>query len=295
MLLPQATEYRQGLYSSGMKAKLFIRFLAGTVLLALLNFQIVYSENHTERIPDDARPETKDYYAYCMSHRDYGIDIYELNEHTFVSDLDENEFQVEVKPSCNFSRRLNDTDIHGVVIHYTNGSSRSAYSWWQNQYPGTSAHYIINRDGSVIQSVPEIYSAFHIGCYWSDELCGNCPDKLCGNKGYFFDPEETTIAIELENAGPVFPKDDWYTDIFHNPIPKDSEIYIYDGIDPLYHASRYYEAFSKIQLMVLEELIADLEQRYGELIILGHSDIQQASVDPGPAFPETKFFTGRSK
>ena len=276
-----------------MKAKFFIRFLAGTVLMVLFNFHIVCSENHTERIPDDARPETKDYYTYCMSHRDYGINIYELNEHTFVSDLDEKEFHVEVKPSCNFSRRLNDTDIRGVVIHYTNGSSQSACSWWQNQYPGTSAHYIINRDGSIIQSVPEIYSAFHIGCYWSNELCGNCPDKLCGNKGYFFDPEETTIAIELENAGPVFPADGWYTDIFHNPIPKDSEIYIYDGNEPLYHASQYYEAFSEIQLTVLEKLLADLEQRYGELVILGHSDIQQASVDPGPAFPRTKFFTGR--
>ena len=36
-----------------------------------------------------------------------------------------------------------------------------------------------------------------------------------------------------------------------------------------------------------------LEQRYGELVILGHSDIQQASVDPGPAFPRAKFFTVR--
>ena len=54
-----------------------------------------------------------------------------------------------------------------------------------------------------------------------------------------------------------------------------------------------YEAFSEIQLTVLEKLLADLEQRYGELVILGHSDIQQASVDPGPAFPRAKFFTGR--
>ena len=288
-------EYTPGLYSSGMKAKFFIRFLTETVLLILFNFQIVCSEDKPERIPDDVRPKTRDYYTYCMSHRDYGIDIYELNEHAFISDLDVNEFQVEVKPSCNFSRRLNDKDIRGVVIHYTNGSSQSAYSWWQNQYPGTSAHYIINRDGSIIQAIPEIYAAYHIGCYWSDEFCGNCPDIICSNKGYFFDPEETTIAIELENAGPVFPADGWYTDIFHNTIPKDSEIYIYDGTDPLYHASRYYEAFSEIQLTVLEKLIADLEQRYGELVILGHSDIQQASVDPGPAFPETKFFTGRTK
>ncbi|MBQ6342580.1 MAG: N-acetylmuramoyl-L-alanine amidase [Anaerolineaceae bacterium] len=274
-----------------MKAKFFTRFLAGTVFLVIFNIQIVYSYEHPERIPDDVRPKTKDYYTYCMSHRDYGIDIYELNEHIFVSDLDENEYQVEVKPSCNFSRRLNDTDIRGVVIHYTNGSSQSAYSWWQNQYPGTFAHYIINRDGSIIQSVPEIYAAHHIGCYWSDEFCRNCPDKLCSNKGYFYDPEETTIAIELENAGPVFSEDDWYTDIFHNSIPGDAEIFIYEGSDPIYQASRYYESFSEIQLAVLGKLLSDLEHRYGNLIILGHSDIHRISVDPGPAFPKTKFFS----
>ncbi len=277
-----------------MKAKFFIRFLVSTVFLILFNFQIVHSDDYTERIADDLRPGTRDYYTYCMSHRDYGIDIYELNENTFVSDLDGNEFQVDVKPSCNFSRRLNDTDIRGVVIHYTNGSSQSAYSWWQNQYPGTSAHYIINRDGSIIQSIPEIYAAYHIGCYWSDDLCGNCPDRLCSNKGYFYDPEETTIAIELENAGPVFPDAGWYADIFHNPIPRDSVIFVYDGSDPLYHASIYYEAFSEKQLEVLEKLLSNLESRYGDLIILGHSDIQQVSVDPGPAFPRTKFFTDRS-
>ena len=96
-----------------MKANFIIRFLVGTVFLVLFNFQMVCSDDHTGRIPDDVRLETRDYYTYCISHREYGIDIYELNENTFVSDLDTNEFQVEVKPSCNFSRRLNDTDTSG--------------------------------------------------------------------------------------------------------------------------------------------------------------------------------------
>ena len=90
----------------------------------------------------------------------------------------------------------------------------------------------------------------------------------------------------------MFPEDDWYTDIFHNPIPENADIFLYDGSDPLYHASRYYEAFSEMQLITLEKLLADLEQRYGNLIVLGHSDIHQVSVDPGPAFPWTKFFRG---
>ena len=89
----------------------------------------------------------------------------------------------------------------------------------------------------------------------------------------------------------MFPEDGWYTDIFHNPIPEDADIFLYDVGDPLYHASQYYEAFSEIQLTVLEKLLLDLEQRYGNLIVLGHSDIHQVSVDPGPAFPGAKFFT----
>ena len=49
--------------------------------------------------------------------------------------------------------------------------------------------------------------------------------------------------------------------------------------------------FPEEQLDSLEKLISLLEERYGPLIVLGHSDIQQISVDPGPAFPRTKFFT----
>ena len=274
-----------------MKTKFFLRAFLETAAVLSVVFSTAAADSRISRIPDDRRLSTKDYYTYCMSHRDYLIDISELNENSFISDLEGSGLTYEVRPSCNFSRRLDESDIRGIVIHYTNGSSQGALSWWQTRYPGTSAHYIINRDGSIIQSVPEIYAAFHLGCYWSDEYCSSCPDELCDNHGYFYDPAETTIAIELENAGPLFISDGSYTDIFKTPVPDNSEVFIYEGEDPLYHASRYYEAFSQEQLDSLEKLIAILEGRYGPLIILGHSDIQQISVDPGPAFPRTKFFT----
>ncbi len=256
-----------------------------------LGSRSVLADTQSGWIPDDRRPATRDYYVYCMSHREYRIDIAELNANAFVSDLEGGGLSAEVIPSCNFSKRINEEDIRGIVIHYTNGSAEGAYSWWQNRFPGTSAHYIIRRNGTIIQSVPESYAAFHLGCYWSDEFCGNCPDTLCDNHGYFYDPEETTIAIELENAGPVFKSGGWYTDIFKSPVPENSGIFFYEDGDPLYHASAYYEAFPEEQLASLEKLIASLEERYGPLIVLGHSDIQQVSVDPGPAFPRTKFFT----
>ena len=268
-----------------------MRILLEAAAVIFLGSRPVFSDAPAGRIPDDRRPETKDYYVYCMAHREYQIDVPELNANAFVSDLEGSGLSVEVIPSCNFSRRINENDIRGIVIHYTNGSAEGAYSWWQNRYPGTSAHYLIRRDGSIIQAVPEIYAAFHLGCYWSEEFCGNCPDALCGNHGYFYDPAETTIAVELENAGPLFISDGSYTDIFRTPVPHNSEVFIYEGDDPLYHASRYYENFPEEQLASLEKLIAVLEERYGPLIILGHSDIQQISVDPGPAFPRIKFFT----
>ncbi len=274
-----------------MKAKFFLRVLLVIAAVLSIRFSTVTADSRISRIPDDRRCSTKDYYTYCMSHRDYQIDIPELNANSFVSDLEGSNLRYEVRPSCNFSRRLDENDIRGIVIHYTNGSSEGALSWWQTRYPGTSAHYLISRDGSIIQAVPEIYAAFHLGCYWSEEFCRNCPDELCDNHGYFYDPAETTIAIELENAGPLFGSDGTYTDIFKTPVPDSSEVFFYEGDDPLYHASRYYETFPEEQLNSLEKLISLLEERYGPLIILGHSDIQQISVDPGPAFPRTNFFT----
>ena len=279
------------MYSSCVKTKFFLRALLETAAVLSVGFSTAAADSQFNRIPDDRRLSTKDYYTYCMSHRDYQIDVSELNANSFVSDLEGSDMPYEVRPSCNFSRRLDESDIRGIVIHYTNGSSEGALSWWQSTYPGTSAHYIINRDGSIIQAVPEIYAAFHLGCYWSDEFCRNCPDELCDNHGYFYDPAETTIAIELENAGPLFRSNGRYTDIFKTPVPDSSEVFFYGGEDPLYHASRYYETFPEEQLDTLEKLIAILEERYGPLIILGHSDIQQISVDPGPAFPRTKFFS----
>lgn len=268
-----------------------MRALFGMAAFLFLGLYPVYAEAAASRIPDDRRSATKDYYNYCMSHREYQIDISELNANAFVSDLEGSGLSVEVIPSCNFSKRINENDIRGIVIHYTNGSAEGAYSWWQNRYPGTSAHYMIRRNGSIIQTVPEIYAAFHLGCYWSDEFCSKCPDVLCDNHGYFYDPAETTIAIELENAGPVFKSGGWFTDIFKSPIPEDSAVFFYGGGDPLYHASSYYETFPEKQLASLEKLISLLEEKYGPLIVLGHSDIQQISVDPGPAFPQAKFFT----
>lgn len=262
-------------------------------LVLFLFTAISAAAENNEYISDDKRPNTKAWYTYCMSHRDYGIDVYELNARAFVSDLEgDDRFHVSVKPSCNFSRRLDEKNIKGIVIHYTNGDTDGSYSWWQNRYPGTSAHYIIDRDGTIIQSVPEAYTAYHLGCYWNEENCTVCPDALCDNHGYFTDPIETTIGIEIENAGPLFEEaDGTFTDIFHRQVDPD-DVYFYFGTDRRHKASRYYQTYTDPQLETLRNLIDSIETRYGhEMVIVGHDDIQDASLDPGPAFPRQEFFS----
>ncbi|MBQ6520253.1 MAG: N-acetylmuramoyl-L-alanine amidase [Anaerolineaceae bacterium] len=266
-----------------------------TILIATFTFIVFASAFAETEISDEKRPETGAWYRFCMSQRDYGLEQLDFENVTFKSDLDGDErFDLSVRPSCNFSRRVGEEGIRGIVIHYTNGSAESSLAWWQEKYPGTSAHYLIKRDGSIIQSIPEAYTAYHLGCYWEKENCLNCPDELCDRNGYFSDPIETTIGIELENAGPVFEEDDGsFTDVFHRSIDPDSDVYFYFGSNKLFHASRYYQCFTEVQLKTLANLIDSIESRYGnDLVILGHGDIQQASVDPGPAFPRDEFFKG---
>ena len=63
-------------------------------------------------------------------------------------------------PSRNFGTRCPDF----VVIHYT-GSTSTAYALraLSNPEPEVSAHYLIVRDGTIIQLVDERLRAWHAG------------------------------------------------------------------------------------------------------------------------------------
>lgn len=264
------------------KLSVTISFISVLFLFVASSFA---QEVQTDYISDDKRPKTGSYYTYCMNKREIGINIYDLEAHPFVTDVSpETGLDVTIHPSCNFNKRIVEGDIRGIVIHYTNGSAEGSYSWWQNVYPGTSAHYIVKKDGTIIQSVPELYAASHLGCYWDKLNCLPCPKELCFPKGYFYDPLFTTIGIELENSGPLLLDDDGFRTVWDYSFGED--YYIYTGDDPKYRASEFYDNYTIPQMQSLMILIDDIKSRYGDdLIILGHSDIQQASNDPGPAFP----------
>ncbi|RCK72761.1 MAG: N-acetylmuramoyl-L-alanine amidase [Anaerolineae bacterium] len=171
----------------------------------------------------------------------------------------------DVAASCNYVR-YGTNQPQGVIIHYTSGSLAASLSWFR-KLDGTSAHYLIDRDGTVYQLIPEEVGAVHVTCAGNSCL-PTCPYDLCGDDGY---PELRTIGIELVNWG--------YVD------PAETGILVYED----YLASfgrRYWEDFSEIQLIVLKDLVCDIARRWSIPVdsehIVGHYRINQ-KLDPGPA------------
>jgi N-acetylmuramoyl-L-alanine amidase len=54
--------------------------------------------------------------------------------------------------------------ITAIVIHYTASLSiEGTISWFKNKTAKVSAHYVIGRDGRVVQMVPDNFVAWHAG------------------------------------------------------------------------------------------------------------------------------------
>lgn len=71
-------------------------------------------------------------------------------------------FTIEKILSPNYSKRTSDIDT--IIIHYT-GANRisSTIYWFQDKKSKVSAHYVIGRDGRIVQMVDDENKAWHAG------------------------------------------------------------------------------------------------------------------------------------
>ncbi len=157
-----------------------------------------------------------------------------------------------------------------IVIHYTVGDLKaSLYGFAQAN--GTSAHYLIDRDGKVTQVVPEELGAMHASCTGARSTClASCP--ICDDdQGKLTEPYLRSIGIELVNKGRV-------------PQPASMEGYFEDYLHS--YGYTYWEDYPEVQVRALQTLVMDIASRWNIPIdnnhILGHYRINQ-KVDPGPA------------
>ncbi|HEV7253347.1 MAG TPA: N-acetylmuramoyl-L-alanine amidase [Mesorhizobium sp.] len=175
--------------------------------------------------------------------------------------------------------RLNPTP-RILIVHFTYGASaRSSAEWFQSpkNKHRSSAHAIVERDGSVIQCVDFNEGANHAGkSSWNGISSFN-------NKSF---------GLELANWGYLEGSGgNWtsYTNVaISNPF-----LDVHKNGNPNGSKSPIgWERYPAVQIDAAVEIARAVVDKYGVDTILGHDDISKGwKWDPGPAFNMSRFRT----
>jgi N-acetyl-anhydromuramyl-L-alanine amidase AmpD len=209
--------------------------------------------------------------------------LYELDQYAkFPTDLSPKAqgsllHSVIIKPTCHFARPI---IPEAVILHFTEGAYSAAVHEFRESELEASIHYIIDRDGTITQMVPEYFGAHHVTCYSNRAMCTRtCP--ICENQeGVLTEPWTRSIGIELVNNGRLRGQ----LGDFKNPDDTPFEGLVFE--DYLVSWSyRYWEDYPMEQIEALRILVTDIMARWDIPLemILGHSRIQLNKNDPGPA------------
>lgn len=161
----------------------------------------------------------------------------------------------------------------GIVIHYTAGNSaKSSIDWWR-EGKSASAHVVIDRDGTVYQTVPFNRIAWH-----------------AGRSSYrnFNGLNEYAIGIEIANWGILTKKANgkYYSAAGTVVDPKN----VISAKHANERVTRFWESYTEAQIESVIKVIKAIKALYPNIgFVVGHSDITGRKLDPGPAAPMDKF------
>lgn len=182
-------------------------------------------------------------------------------------------------PAGNFTSRGFEAD--GAVIHYTGGGNGRKTAHWARGKIGRSWHFLICRDGHVIQQVELHHKAWHAGrSYWphtSGESLGSANNYAVG--------------IEIANFGAL----EYVGGRFNYEI--NGELYRYHGPQPIeatlewdngVKVTDWWEPYTDEQYASLDLLLERLKQKGVPMNLMGHEEIALPyafrKMDPGPLF-----------
>lgn len=174
-----------------------------------------------------------------------------------------------------------------IVMHFTYGASaRSSANWFRdpNNKPGSSAHVVVDRDGSVIQCVDFNMIAWHAGKSRLRDIVGL---------------NQHSIGIELANWGYLQSTGSGWKSYTGVPIA-DPVLAVHVNGNPSGSKQPIgWEPYPPAQIATAEAIAQALVSTYGITEIVGHDDIAPGRKwDPGPAFDKRRFrdrvFGGRS-
>lgn len=164
-----------------------------------------------------------------------------------------------------------------LVIHFTfGGTGRSSADWFRDPLnKGSSAHVVVDRDGSVIQCVPFNIVAWHAGrSRWGDLVGLN----------------QFALSIELANWGYLKRSGAGWASYTGMRI-SDPFIGVHKNGNPDGSRSPIgWEPYSEAQLSTAIQIARVFVDTYGVKEIVGHDDIApDRKWDPGPAFDMMRF------
>lgn len=175
---------------------------------------------------------------------------------------------IEWIPSPHYLERQGSIDT--VVIHYTaTGSLEETIELFRQTERRVSTHYVIDRDGPIVQMVDLTKKALHAG-----------DSRFQGRA----DVNDFSIGIELVNWGLLKERNGLF---FAWPAEYGT---VYRGGAPFLAGGQWWDPFTETQYRLLAELIKQIRLHYPAITperIVGHEEIAfpgGRKIDPGLAF-----------
>ena len=174
----------------------------------------------------------------------------------------------EMRAKLNISENYRDSFVHGekgaqyqkyIVLHDTEGSGdgNSVVDYWDSNGSGVAAHFVVNKDGSIVQCVPLDKITHHAG--FGDT--GN--NDLYGVTDESRDDRVGTVSIGSS-----------YADYGMNSYSI--------GIEMVHRGG---ETYPEEQLAAVDALIAYIDAYYGfESTIIDHKAWRSTNSDTNPEF-----------
>jgi N-acetyl-anhydromuramyl-L-alanine amidase AmpD len=145
--------------------------------------------------------------------------------------------RAEQIPSPNHSSR-GGVKPRMVVLHYTAGGG-SAVDWFRNPASRASAHFVVRRDGTVVQMVDLAHSAWHAG--------------QRGIRGHLIKPNRSSVGIEIVNWGELTETSSGFVTWTGLKVPEDDVVEA-DGIFWQRYAKSQEEAVAYLVKALCNEL-----------------------------------------
>lgn len=170
-----------------------------------------------------------------------------------------------------------------LLIHFTASTFASAAREFDRPESKKSIHFLIGRDGKVVQKVPLDRAAWHAGAD------SRVPAHL-RPKGVKYPANQSvnfqSIGIEFANEGPLVRDEGGVYRTWYGKAVPESEVV---SVTEFGSVVSYWHRYEEVQLIEGLELSKVLVDGLGLREILGHSDVLDGKRDPGPLFPMRAF------